>query len=83
MPTSAGDPAHDVTTTARESPPGQLTPASGATGRSDDLREVDFAGFLDGLVILPDATVDDTDAGWGERPESNDRRLLEERPPHW
>jgi hypothetical protein len=33
--------------------------------------------------VPPDVTADDTDEGWGERPESNDRRLLEERPPHW
>jgi hypothetical protein len=35
------------------------------------------------LVILPDQTADDTDAGWGERPARNDERLLAERPPHW
>jgi hypothetical protein len=35
------------------------------------------------LVILPDQTVDDTDAGWGERRTSDDDRLLAERPPHW
>ena len=37
----------------------------------------------DELVILPDQTADDTDAGWGERPAGNDDRLLDERPPHW
>jgi hypothetical protein len=49
-----------------------------ATG--DDDREVVLA---DELVILPDQTVDDTDAGWGERPAANDERLLVDRPPHW
>jgi hypothetical protein len=34
-------------------------------------------------LILPDSTVDDTDVGWGERPASNDERLLADRPPHW
>lgn len=51
---------------------------------SDDDREVDLAD--DGLDILPDQTRDDTDAGWGERRRSvseDDRRLLDERPPHW
>jgi hypothetical protein len=43
-------------------------------------REVSLA---DELVILPDQTADDTDAGWGERPSRNDDRLLAERPPHW
>jgi hypothetical protein len=33
--------------------------------------------------VLPQQTSDDTDYGWGERPGSNDDRLLEERPPHW
>ncbi|MBX6354950.1 MAG: hypothetical protein IRZ05_03730 [Micromonosporaceae bacterium] len=33
--------------------------------------------------VLPEQTGDDTDRGWGERPSSNDDRLLEERPPHW
>jgi hypothetical protein len=37
--------------------------------------------------VLPAQTSDDTDAGWGESPEEhgsgNDRRLLEDRPPHW
>lgn len=33
--------------------------------------------------ILPDETSDDTAAGWGEDPDSNDERLLRERPPHW
>jgi hypothetical protein len=46
----------------------------------DDDREVELD---EDLVILPDQTRDDTDAGWGERPADNDRRLLEDRPPHW
>ncbi|HEX6872862.1 MAG TPA: hypothetical protein VF163_17335 [Micromonosporaceae bacterium] len=32
---------------------------------------------------LPRSTRDDTDAGWGERRDSNDERLLADRPPHW
>jgi hypothetical protein len=47
---------------------------------ADDRREVTFT---DDLVILPDQTRDDTDAGWGERGGSNDDRLLADRPPHW
>ena len=46
----------------------------------DDEREVDLA---EELVILPDSTSDDTDEGWGERPSTNDGRLLDDRPPHW
>lgn len=61
-------------------------PAAGPAGYSrpvserDDDREVDLD---EDLVVLPDQTRDDTDAGWGERPSDNDRRLLEDRPPHW
>jgi hypothetical protein len=39
--------------------------------------------LVDDDVLLPEQTTDDTDHGWGERPGSNDERLLEERPPHW
>jgi len=46
----------------------------------DDDREVEFD---EDLAILPDQTRDDTDAGWGERSQSNDDRLLADRPPHW
>jgi len=32
---------------------------------------------------VPEQTTDDTDVGWGERPEEDDdRRLLDEWPPH-
>lgn len=33
----------------------------------------------------PEQTSDDTDHGWGERPEEDDhdRWLREQRPPHW
>ena len=36
-------------------------------------------------VVLPEQTRDDTDEGWGERAHANtnDERLLEDRPPHW
>ena len=56
--------------------PGYARPVS---DRDDD-REVDLD---EDLVILPDQTRDDTDAGWGEVRADNDRRLLEDRPPHW
>ncbi|WP_157074965.1 hypothetical protein [Janibacter limosus] len=33
----------------------------------------------------PEQTRDDTDRGWGERPDedAHDRWLQEQRPPHW
>ena len=34
--------------------------------------------------VLPMQSKEDTDAGWGERPEpEDDERLYRERPPHW
>jgi hypothetical protein len=39
--------------------------------------------FDDEPPVLPDQTRDDTDLGWGERHESNDARLIDDRPPHW
>ncbi|HET8682102.1 MAG TPA: hypothetical protein VFM54_09525 [Micromonosporaceae bacterium] len=47
--------------------------------RPDADREVD----LEEAAVLPETTRDDTDAGWGERHDSNDDRLRAERPPHW
>ena len=31
----------------------------------------------------PPRAPDDSDIGWGERPVEDDRRFLEDRPPHW
>jgi len=37
-------------------------------------------------AVLPEQTVDDTDRGWGERPDEADpddlERFLADRPPH-
>jgi len=55
---------------------------------NDDDREVDLSDD-GGLDILPDQTRDDTDVGWGESRSragslsEDDRRLLDDRPPHW
>ena len=38
----------------------------------------------DDKPVLPAQSPEDTDAGWGERPEpDDDERLYGERPPHW
>jgi hypothetical protein len=38
----------------------------------------------DETPVLPVRSPDDTDAGWGERPEpDDDERLNRDRPPHW
>lgn len=34
--------------------------------------------------LLPSRSSDETDVGWGERPEpDDDDRLRQDRPPHW
>jgi hypothetical protein len=38
----------------------------------------------DDQPVLPQRSQDETDTGWGERPESDDdERLRQDRPPHW
>lgn len=39
-----------------------------------------------GDEVLPEQSSDDTDLGWGERPDDEadeDERLRREKPPHW
>jgi hypothetical protein len=39
---------------------------------------------VDDRLAVPLRSADDTDIGWGERPEpDDDARLREDRPPHW
>lgn len=42
------------------------------------------AGRGDEFAVLPDTTSDEDDIGWGDDSvDAGDRRLLDERPPHW
>jgi hypothetical protein len=37
-------------------------------------------------TVRPERAPDDSDVGWGERltdPDDDERRYLEDRPPHW
>jgi len=36
-----------------------------------------------GNRVLPEQSREDTDAGWGEYPVTDDERLYRDRPPHW
>ncbi len=36
-----------------------------------------------GEPVLPEQSREDTDAAWGEYPESAQERLYRDRPPHW
>jgi hypothetical protein len=33
--------------------------------------------------VLPEQSPEDTDAAWGEYPESRDDHFYRDRPPHW
>ena len=34
-------------------------------------------------TLFDEPSFDDSDSGWGEAPQSNDQRLLGDKPPHW
>jgi hypothetical protein len=34
-------------------------------------------------VLFDPPSFDDTDAAWGDRSDSNDQRLKNDKPPHW
>ena len=58
---------------------------------SDPQAVAERIGIRLGVEITPtmlntqpvERVFEDTDAAWGERQESNDRRLREDKPPHW
>lgn len=41
------------------------------------------ANAVPGGGLLPERSLEDTDAAWGDLPERNDDRLYQDRPPHW
>lgn len=63
---------------------GRSSRTGGTAGRADRRAGRDPADSRD-APVLPDRSDDDTDRGWGERDvdAENDRRLVEDRPPHW
>lgn len=57
-----------------------VVPEDKASDRSPDVRPADRSD----TPVLPVQSQEDTDVGWGERPEpEDDERLYRERPPHW
>ena len=72
----------------------QTPGADGQTGEGEDLTLPAKADAADATAgskpkpkpkAKPEQTRDDTDRGWGERPDedAHDRWLREQRPPHW
>jgi hypothetical protein len=62
----------------------ELTDAQLSDAGLPDAQPVDFVPKV-GTELKPDQTRDDTDAGWGERPDEDaqDEWLRDQRPPHW
>jgi len=84
------DPARDV---ARVSAAVRAASAAHPVGddssapqpREDPAQQTDPPSRVTASRSLPEQSLDDTDAGWGERPRegSHDQWLQEQRPPHW
>jgi hypothetical protein len=59
---------------------------SGPEQTAADRPEDDPAPRAAPAAPRPERAPDDSDVGWGERltdPDDDDRRYLEDRPPHW
>ena len=54
-------------------------PEPGASGQDEPARPVPSHP-----VARPEQSAEDTDTGWGERPDpDDDERFSRDRPPHW
>lgn len=54
--------------------PDRVTPDRVTTGEDRD----------DDSPVLPERSSDESDVGWGDRPDpDDDERLRQDRPPHW
>jgi ribonuclease E len=74
------------TQTPPEEPPKAESPKAQAPKAESPKAESPKAGppAPDPGPVLPQRGSDETDAGWGERPEpDDDDRLRQERPPHY
>ena len=60
-------------------------PAPGAARAPADTVPADTvpADTVPGGELLPERSLEDTDAAWGDLPERDDDRLYRDRPPHW
>jgi hypothetical protein len=58
---------------------------SASAARSAETRPAEVKPHVAGTRSKPEQTRDDTDVGWGERPneDAQDQWLRDQRPPHW
>lgn len=57
-----------------------------AVSKADQLlagAEVGGPGVPSSGAVVPDRAAEDHPEAWGDLPEPNDRRLIEDVPPHW
>lgn len=61
----------------------RAVPDDGTTGKYEPAQPVrDLAGRP--AADRPEQSAEDTDTGWGERPDpDDDERFYRDRPPHW
>jgi len=59
-------------TSSDNTEPGPAAPAPPAPASTDP-----------GGELLPERSLEDTDAAWGDLPGRDDDRLYRDRPPHW
>ena len=58
----------------------QAAPADGGTGQKEPLSPPPSRP----AASRPEQSAEDTDTGWGERPDpDDDERFYRDRPPHW
>jgi hypothetical protein len=82
----AGDRAADIDAAPAptEPAPAQSDPDPGCAPAAPAAQPAPGArGPLDGGSVLPEQSPEDTDAAWGEYPDSRDDHLYRDRPPHW
>lgn len=71
---------------ARDGSPQLPAPARGPEPEAADPTEAPrpTVGRADSaLPVVPARAAEDSDAAWGDGPDSNDQRLREDVPPHW
>jgi hypothetical protein len=78
-----GGPAHGGRQPGSAQPASPGTDGAKAEGTTADCPEAEGAIVRGGEPLFPEQSREDTDAAWGEYPESADDRLYRDRPPHW
>jgi hypothetical protein len=77
-------PAADAPATVASEDGAPATDAPATVASEDGARGASAArGVVAREPALPEQSLEDTDAGWGEYSARDDDRLYRDRPPHW